>query len=30
MPGRLRITIGTQEENEAVIAALGALVPAHA
>jgi histidinol-phosphate aminotransferase len=30
MPGRLRVTIGTQEENEAVIAALGALVPAHA
>jgi histidinol-phosphate aminotransferase len=30
MPGRLRITIGTPEENEAVIEALAALVPAHA
>ncbi len=30
MPGRLRITIGTPDENAAVVAALGALVPAHA
>ena len=30
MPGRLRITIGTPDDNRAVIAALGALQPAHA
>ena len=30
MPGRLRITIGTAQENDAVIAALASLVPAHA
>jgi histidinol-phosphate aminotransferase len=30
MPGRLRITIGTPEENAAVVEALAALVPAHA
>ncbi len=30
MPGRLRITIGTPEDNAAVIAALAALLPAHA
>jgi histidinol-phosphate aminotransferase len=30
MPGRLRITIGTPEENEAVLEALATLVPAHA
>ncbi len=30
MPGRLRITIGTPEDNAAVIDALAALVPTHA
>jgi histidinol-phosphate aminotransferase len=30
MPGRLRITIGTTQENDAVIEALASLVPAHA
>jgi len=30
MPGRLRITIGTQEQNALLIEALGALAPAHA
>ncbi len=30
MPGRLRITIGTPEDNAAVVDALAALVPAHA
>jgi histidinol-phosphate aminotransferase len=30
MPGRLRITIGTSEQNAQLVAALGALMPAHA
>ncbi len=30
MPGRLRITIGTPEDNAAVIGALASLLPAHA
>lgn len=30
MPGRLRITIGTLEDNRAVVAALATLLPAHA
>jgi histidinol-phosphate aminotransferase len=30
MPGRLRITIGTQEQNALLIEALGGLAPAHA